>query len=139
MIISLKSELCALVVSTSTAPRIIKSKRLTQGSEQVIVARCVANILSLVRSPVLVKKVSKNTMRLPKKMLTALDAESATQWVHFNNPSGPINGEGTAGAVYKQNERKRLQMPKEWIVTIADGEMMYWNWRHQVKIAACHL
>lgn len=66
------------VVSTIPAPSFIEPEPLSRGTEHVIVTTGVANIVSLVPSPVSVTSFLAKPVHLPKKMVFACGAESTS-------------------------------------------------------------
>lgn len=99
-----------LAVFTVADLRLIKWKLLTSGSEQVLVARGVANIILLVPFYKFVKSFATKPVRLLEKMVIERAMETPTVRVQPSGPSKPTNREGEVNAVYKPSKAKTSQM-----------------------------
>lgn len=90
-VIPTRSESSVLFVSTMVGVRLIESKPLPRGKEQVIFARGAAKILSLIPFYVLAKNLSAKPAHLVKKTVIARGIESPTRREQFNGSSEPTN------------------------------------------------
>lgn len=89
--------------------RLIESKLLARGRDQVIVARAIANLPPFVPFYVLVTNVSKRPVHLPKKVALACGMESSTLLEQPSGPSKPMNDEFRVDAVNKPSKSIEVQ------------------------------
>lgn len=97
-----RSDSPVLFVSTAANLRVVESKILTPGKQNIIVKRGITDILQFVHFYVVVTKLSNKPLYIPKYLVTAHDGADLVQVTQLSGPYKRMQG------IHKVNAAQKL-------------------------------